>query len=123
MTPFQVITLSLLALILIWEAIYFLRGRLMTGRWLLRSITWLLAAGAIAFPQMVTTVARTIDIHRGADLVVYLLALAFLGTTFHFYSRYVFLERQMTELIRHTAILEAERGSSFPPSDPEGDRS
>jgi hypothetical protein len=42
-------------------------------------------------------------------LVLYLFALAFVVVSFYFYSRYVRLQRQITDLIRYTAIQNARR--------------
>jgi small membrane protein len=63
---------------------------------------------AIADPMITVRIARAIGIERGTDLVVYTFALAFLGTSFFFYSRLVRMQRQITELVRHIAIREAE---------------
>jgi hypothetical protein len=54
-------------------------------------------------------IAKAIGIERGTDLVFYMFALAFLGTSFYFYSRLIKMQRQITELIRHIAIKEAEQ--------------
>lgn len=75
---------------------------------LIRAVIW--AAGAIAIydPLLTVRIANVIGIERGTDLVVYVFALAFLGTSFFFYSRLIRMQRQITELIRHIAIREAE---------------
>ena len=68
------------------------------------------AAIAIARPDLPQLAASTLGINRGADLVMYLLCLSFLVLSFYFYARYVRLQRQVTEVIRHLAIQEARRG-------------
>ena len=75
---------------------------------LLRAAVWAAGAVAIADPMITVRLARAIGIERGTDLVVYVFALAFLGTSFFFYSRLVRMQRQITELVRHIAIQEAE---------------
>jgi len=109
MTPFQWLSLGTLALVLGWEL-----GMLALGRspWriaLVRCGVWITAAIAITRPDLLQVLDNRIGIRRGADLLIYLLALTFLATTFFFYSRYVRLERQVVQLVRELAILEAKR--------------
>lgn len=77
-----------------------------------RTFVWTAGALAIADPMITVRLAKAVGIERGTDLVMYLFALAFLGTSFFFYSRIIRMQRQITELIRHLAIKEAE---SHPP--------
>jgi len=109
-TPFQWITLCALAMILLCEVVAIVRGRGPRRLALVRSLVWLAAAIAIARPLAVQAVAEAIGIRRGADLVVYLLALSFAAATFFFYSRYLRLRRQLVELVRELAMLQARRG-------------
>ena len=76
---------------------------------LLRAVVWATGAVAIFDPLLTVRIANVIGIERGTDLIVYLFALAFLGTSFFFYSRLIRMQRQITELIRHIAISEAEQ--------------
>jgi hypothetical protein len=82
---------------------------------LVRSVVWAAGAYTIYDPMITVRIAKAVGIERGTDLVVYIFALAFLGASFFFYSRLIRMQRQITELIRHIAIEEAERR---PPSDP-----
>jgi hypothetical protein len=75
---------------------------------LVRAVVWAAGAAAIYDPLLTVRIANVIGIERGTDLIVYLFALAFLGTSFFFYSRLIRMQRQITELIRHIAIEEAE---------------
>src|SRR5947209_7092514 len=110
MTLFQILSLSGLLVLL---------GRELKGSWRgpslwwgrgLRIVVWLAAAFAIARPDWVQYLAESVGIHRGADLVFYLFALTFLGASFFFYSRLIRMQRQMTQMIRHLALQEAQRG-------------
>jgi len=112
MTMFQLLSVTALGLLLGWEFISLSRRSVRRAFWGLRCITWTAAIVAIVFPELVTRIALTVGIRRGADLVMYAMALAFLGTTFFFYSRYVRLQVQITELVRHLAIMEAQRSAS-----------
>ena len=64
---------------------------------------------AIIWPDQLTLIARKIGVTRGADLVLYLFALAFLAASFYFYSRCLRLESQLTKVVRHLALAEAQR--------------
>jgi hypothetical protein len=111
MILFQQIALPILGLLIAWELYGRLRGRDSGLANLLRLGLWGAALIAITWPNMLTTIAGTIGIRRGADLVLYLFALAFLGTSFYFYSRSVRLERQLAQVVRHLAIQDAQRGA------------
>ena len=111
MNPFQWLALGSLTVILlreIWngrrQAASEQRGRL------LRVVFWCGAALAIAMPQLTQWAAQILGIARGADLVHYLSILVFMAAAFHLYAKNFALEQQLTELIRHQAIREAEFG-------------
>ena len=70
------------------------------------------AAGVVAIlvPSSVTSVANGLGVGRGADLVLYVLTIAFLLTTIGFYKKLRDLEDRYVDAVRHLAILSAERG-------------
>lgn len=108
MNLFQWVTVSLLGLLCVRDL-----GRvwLGAGRFALaRAIVWGVAAAAVAEPGLVQALADVLGIGRGADVVLYVFVLLFLGTSFYFYARQRQLQRQVTELVRHLAIQEARRG-------------
>jgi hypothetical protein len=113
MTLFQILTLGGLGLLLLREAAGLWRQPEFGIRWV-RALVWLCAGVAIAWPNLTQQLANAVGITRGADLVFYFFVLAFLATTFYFYSRMVRLQRQVTQLVRHLALHEAQRGSSTP---------
>jgi hypothetical protein len=112
MNLFQVLALLALGTALGAELVSLARkpvgGRM---RWL-RAIVWTAAVGAILHPEWSQSLANQIGIGRGADLVLYLFVLAFLGVSFYFYSRYVRLQRQLTDVVRHLAIQNARQGEA-----------
>jgi len=110
MTPFQLLSVSLLGLLLARELAGFRNAPAGRGGYWLRGLVWLSAAVAILWPGLVQDVADVLGIGRGADLVVYLFGLLFLGVSFYFYSRFVRVQRQITQLVRHVAIQEARYG-------------
>lgn len=109
MNVFQWTVISGLAALLLWELVNLWRGPTAPGFWLLRCVVWLAAAVTVARPSLVQAMASAIGIGRGTDALLYLFVLTFLGTSFYFYSRYVQLQRQLTEVVRHLAIQEARR--------------
>src|SRR5262245_23277540 len=113
MTLFQYLALSALGGLVLWELLNWRRGRGARAFWLGRLLVWLVAAVAIAFPDTLTVLSWVLGIGRGADLVLYVFILAFVGVSFYFYSRYVRLQRRLTEVVRHLAILEARRGGEI----------
>lgn len=119
MTLFQWLTLPVLGLLLLRDG-YALLARHPSFRRdrLLRWLVWAAAFAAIANPELTSDVARAIGIQRGADLVLYLFVLAFLGTAFYFYSQNVRLHRQLTDVVRHIAIQEARKETPPAPDQP-----
>lgn len=66
------------------------------------------AAVAVIFPDITDDAARLVGVGRGVDLVTYLLEISTLFVLLHYYTKFVELERRMTELVREVAILRAE---------------
>ena len=111
LTPFQKLALPALIALLVLEVLSSRRDPAVRwARWL-RALVWLAAAVAIAWPVLTQRLADALGIGRGTDLVLYLFGLAFLGAAFYFYSRLVRMQRQITQLVRQTAIQEARRGA------------
>jgi len=70
----------------------------------------LLAAGAAAvmFPGATDDIAHYVGVGRGVDLITYILEIAVLFVLIHYYTKFVELQRQLTQLTREMAILKAE---------------
>jgi hypothetical protein len=104
MILFQVFAITLLVLIVIFDSIRVYQG---SGSWigyLLRTFIWLSACLFILFPDTLTYFARLLGVGRGADVLLYLLTLAFIAMSFLLYSRIVQMQRQITQLVRHLAL-------------------
>jgi len=112
MNLFQWLALSFLGGLLLWEIIWFVRGRVVRGPWIVRCLVWITAAVMIADPQLPQAAATAVGINRGADLVLYVFALGFLVLSFYVYSRFVRMQRQLTDVVRHVAVREARRGGT-----------
>src|SRR5262249_32810356 len=96
--------ITLLVLIVVLDSLRVYKG---SGSWigyLFRTLIWFSACVFILFPDVLTYVANLLGIGRGANLLLYLLALAFIAVSFLLYARIVQMQRQITLLIRHLAI-------------------
>jgi hypothetical protein len=114
MTPFQWLTLPILGLLLVWEGVRLGRG--LGSRWftLFRAVVWASAAAAIADPNLTQRVAGALGIGLGANLVLYVFVLTFLGTSFFLYARLLQMQQQITVLVRYLAIREARKENGRP---------
>lgn len=62
---------------------------------------------AVLMPDQLTLVANWVGIGRGADLVMYLVAIGFLFFALHTYLKFAEYERRLTELTRALALHES----------------
>ncbi|MDH3403107.1 MAG: DUF2304 domain-containing protein [Acidobacteriota bacterium] len=117
MLVFQLVAIPLALLLFLWSAVRLFLGD--RPRWiaLARPLLWLAAAVAVWRPDLTTKVAQLLGIGRGADLVLYALALAFLAAVFYFYRKSRQLEGEITRLVRHVALTTAESGAEQAQSD------
>ena len=107
LNPFQWIALCFLLCVLVFELSLALRGPVRRTLWVLRVSAWIAAGVAIYRPSLLTELARWFGIQRGADLVLYVAVLGFLGTSLFLYARCLQLQQQITQIVRHLAIAEA----------------
>ncbi len=77
----------------------------------------MLAAGAAAviFPERTDVVANWVGVGYGKDLVSYLFQITAMFVLIHYYTKFVELQRQLTQLTREMAILRAELDRSTKP--------
>lgn len=108
MIPFQYAGISICLVIAAW-GVHRLRHGQRPG-WLSVLAIALGLAGAITIfdPELTTRIARTVGIARGADLLIYLVALAFLASWFYFYQKIRTLSNAVTALVRELAIRHPE---------------
>lgn len=80
----------------------------------------MLGAGGVAvvFPELANDLAHFVGVGRGADLLTYLAIVGVLFVLIHYYTKFVELQQQVTELTRALALLRAEleRGGAPAPS-------
>ena len=110
MNGFQWIALTALAAAIVSEIVPRAHRALSTRLRALRAAICAIAAVAIARPDDVTRVAHLVGIGRGADIVLYVLALAFVGLSFYFYAQHLRLRRELSALASHIALKDAKRG-------------
>lgn len=67
-----------------------------------------LNAYAVLRPEDVTWIAKKVGVGRGADLLLYLLIVAFVFAVIGLYLRSKEAERRVTDLVRAVAVREAE---------------
>lgn len=107
MNLFQWVAITFIGGSLLVEVIRAIRSKRLSWAKMFRISIWLIAVISVLNPGIVTRIAHTIGIGRGADVLVYCVTLTFIATTFYFYSRYMRLQRQITDLARYLAIHEA----------------
>ena len=82
----------------------------------------LLVAGALAvvFPESTNDIAHMVGVGRGADMITYIAIVAVMFVLVHYYTKFVELQQQVTQLTRELAILrtEVERVAPAPASAP-----
>jgi len=103
----------LLVVGLVFVAVSMLRHRntmrFRAGKKLLLAGFAVLAVLAVAFPQWLNEVARSVGVGRGADLLLYLLIVAFLFVALNTYLKFKDYDTVLTQLTRRIAIDEALR--------------
>lgn len=84
----------------------------------------LIGVGAVAvvFPATTDDAAHLVGVGRGADLVTYIAIVAVMFVLLHYYTKFVDLQRQLTQVAREVAILRAEIDRVAPPARPAAER-
>jgi hypothetical protein len=77
----------------------------------------LLGTGAVAviFPELTNDIAQLVGVGRGADLISYVVAIVVMFVLLHYYTKFVELQRQLTDVVRELSILRAEVERLSPP--------
>jgi hypothetical protein len=105
------IVFQILAIVVIVVAAFFmLRGggdRHQAIRRILMLLFIVAAASSVVFPQLWTLAAHLVGVGRGTDLLLYFTVLIFIGFVATTYRRFRQIERDVTQLARKLALLEA----------------
>jgi hypothetical protein len=76
--------------------------------WRLGGLVVILAAAlSVLFPDSLTTIAQSIGVNRGSDLLLYVLVVVFLLVVVILFRRVGELEQRYVDLVRRVAIDEA----------------
>ena len=115
---FQLVAVPLVALLFLRSAYRVVRRE--RSRWgsFVGAVIWFSAGVAIVRPEVTNELAALLGIGRGADLLLYLLAISFLASSFYFYQKYHRLESDLTRVVRHLAVREAT--DRWPPGEGRG---
>lgn len=122
MNGLQVLILAVLGILFVASLTALLRGWSSRKEGFVWCALCVLAAAATLWPQLTVKAAHALGIGRGADLVFYCAVVVMMIGFWMTYIRLRHLRRDMTRLVRHLAILEAqsspEQGAARPPSLP-----
>jgi small membrane protein len=66
------------------------------------------AGTAVIFAERTDGIANWFGVGRGVDLATYLVLVSLLYTVTHYYTKFVDVDQQLTQLVREIAILRAE---------------
>jgi hypothetical protein len=109
---FQIIVLPIMAFLFVERAAAVARGKIPRRVAFFWMCVWLFGGIAVAFPDATSAIARPLGIARGADLVFYLAILFMLVGFYMMYVRLRRLDANITQLVRHLAIQNAQSGSA-----------
>lgn len=104
----QIVLLLAVAGILLYFASRRHNVRMQAGKRIAFFLFLALNVYAVLFPESISWVAHQLGIGRGADLLLYLLVVAFVFGMLNTYLRFRGANAQITELARTLAIREAE---------------
>ena len=107
MILFQAFLLISLALLLLLIGFALKKGRIGRGTAFIWTIVCIAATLATLAPNVTTSIANTVGIHRGTDLLLYVMVLVMGFGFFSMYLRLRQVRREFTVLIRKIAIAEA----------------
>ena len=107
MNLFQILAVAAVTGLFCLSLAAMLRGWATRREGLAWAVVWLATGLAILLPDLTTVVAKSLGIHRGADLVLYCTVIVMLVGFFMVYARLRRLRRDVTLLTRHLAIREA----------------
>ena len=71
------------------------------------TVIWLCGIGALIVPDATTSLANAVGIHRGADLLLYVVVIIMTIGFFSMYLRLRQLRREFTLLVRRISIMDA----------------
>ena len=106
---FQIVFLFVDGLLFCASIVAASRGKVSRRDGLLWSTLCLAAGLAVLWPRITELVADALGIGRGADLILYFAVAIMMAGFWKTYLNLRMLRREVTVLVRHIALLEAER--------------
>ncbi len=106
MTTFQIMAIASMGTFLVLTMLAAGTGRLGRVPALLWTLIWGTGIVAVLFPGWTTTIANSVGIHRGADLLLYIVVIIMTAGFFSMYLRLRQVRREFTLLVRKIAIME-----------------
>ncbi len=104
------IFLVLFSLLAIGRTVSQYSARQVSKYWLaLMMIVWTLVIVVAVVPEWTDILARFVGVGRGADLLIYLAILGLIWSYHRVLIRQHQLQRELTDLVSHLAILEGEK--------------
>jgi small membrane protein len=75
---------------------------------------------AVLFPEKTDGIANFVGVGRGVDLIMYVVDVIVLFVLLHYYTKFVEVQRKLTDVVRELAILRAEvdRANAKPVAEP-----
>ena len=104
---FQSIVIPVLLALALRSVWRLARGQRPRSLWVLSAAFWACGAIAVWRPDLTSRTAALLGIGRGADLVLYVQVLAFVAVCFVLIRRWIEVQAQITDLVRHLAIQDA----------------
>lgn len=108
MNNFQIVILVLFPCFALLSVLAMLRGWISRRECLVATLVSLGVCIATSWPELTSVLAKHFGIGRGADLLIYCVTVTTLVGFWMVYLRLRAVQRQLTLLVRHIAIREAE---------------
>ncbi len=109
MLKYQIFFGSIVVLIIFWNLLLFKNGRIKVRRFIIFISFWLSVLLAVIFPEETNKIARFFNITRGADFFIYLSIMVIFYVLFKIFERIESLERNITEIVRHLALIDKDK--------------
>ena len=107
---FQIIVPAIALLLMLVMLVRYSRGRVTFGEMILTAAFWLGVAAVAVWPDRISkTVARVFGIESNVNAIIFLSIGVLLYLIFRLYNEMRLNRRQVTELARKIALLEAEK--------------
>lgn len=103
----QIIIISAVLAIMIWFLTHHSTQQARAWKKVAVACLTLLASIVVLFPELANDIAHKFGVGRGADLLLYLLVLAFIGVVLTLYIKHKEDEKRLAILARKIALLEA----------------